>query len=797
MDFLDKLENKTIIVTPYMVKDKIFDYLNNKNKLVNVKLYTLEELKRNVFFDYDEEAILYLMEKYKYSYEVSKYYLDNLYYVEDKKYHNEKLDFLVNLKKELVENNLLTFNPLFIESYKNVPFIVFGYDYLSSFDKKILSNFNYKFIEKKSIEKEIPFYKFDTMEDEILFVINKIVELINRNVDINKIYLLNLDSSYNLEILKLFKMFNIPVDISTSSTILSTLIGKEAIEVLENTKSFEETLNFISSFGLNNELNSCIYKNFLNVFNKYNDLEYSKDVVISAVKEELGQLVIDNNILQNKVRVATLNNSYYDDDDYVFLLGFNQGSIPKVFKDEDYIDDSIKSLVGLDLTSTKNKMENEATINNLKAIKNIFVTYKLLYLDTSYYPSNLLSNSLFKEEKATPETSSSLPYSELKLSYMLDNLIKYNEKDENLSDYFNSFKIRYSEFDNKFKAISKESLYKRLDNKLTLSYSTIDTYYKCAFRYYIDNILKLNIYEETFYTILGSLFHYVLSHVYDDDFDLDKYYEDFLKDKTFNYKEKFYLNKLKSELVIVIKRLKDFYNDTEFVNVFTEKNIKIDKSSDIEVTFKGIVDKIMYKEEDDETLLSIIDYKTGSADININNSVYGIGMQLIIYLYLITKSNLFNNFKCVGFYLQRILSGEVNIEPNKTYEELKNDNLKLNGYSLDEEGPLMKFDKTYEDSEYIKSLKVTKNGFYAYSNVLSKEEMDDLVKLVDKKIDTARDLILNGDFSINPKWIAEDKEITGCQYCKYKDICFRKNEDIVNLKKYRDLSFLEEGEENA
>ena len=38
----------------------------------------------------------------------------------------------------------------------------------------------------------------------------------------------------------------------------------------------------------------------------------------------------------------------------------------------------------------------------------------------------------------------------------------------------------------------------------------------------------------------------------------------------------------------------------------------------------------MYKKYDDKTLVSIIDYKTGNTDIDIYNSVYGIGMQLIV-----------------------------------------------------------------------------------------------------------------------------------------------------------------------
>ena len=73
-------------------------------------------------------------------------------------------------------------------------------------------------------------------------------------------------------------------------------------------------------------------------------------------------------------------------------------------------------------------------------------------------------------------------------------------------------------------------------------------------------------------------------------------------------------------------------------------------------------DEIMYKEYDGKTLISIIDYKTGFTDIDICNLPYGIGMQLVIYLYLISKSDIFEKYSFVGFYLQRILSGEVNIE---------------------------------------------------------------------------------------------------------------------------------------
>ena len=148
--------------------------------------------------------------------------------------------------------------------------------------------------------------------------------------------------------------------------------------------------------------------------------------------------------------------------------------------------------------------------------------------------------------------------------------------------------------------------------------------------------------------------------------------------------------------------------------------------------------------------------------------------------------------------MQIILSGEVNIEEGKSYLDIKYNNLKLYGYSTDDTLSLERFDPTYENSQYIKGMKYGKNGFYHYSKVIDNNTMEKLIDIVDKKIDYARDSILEGNFDINPKAFINDKEIIGCKYCNYKDICFRKNDDIVNLKKYNDLSFLnEEGDEIA
>ena len=50
--------------------------------------------------------------------------------------------------------------------------------------------------------------------------------------------------------------------------------------------------------------------------------------------------------------------------------------------------------------------------------------------------------------------------------------------------------------------------------------------------------------------------------------------------------------------------------------------------------------------------------------------------------------------------------------------------------------------------------------------------------------------VSNANFMINPKRIGNDN--VGCQYCHYRDICFMSEKDIVDLKEYKNLEFLEE-----
>lgn len=431
-------------------------------------------------------------------------------------------------------------------------------------------------------------------------------------------------------------------------------------------------------------------------------------------------------------------------------------------------------------------------LNNLKSIKNLVITYKLKSNTDTYYISNLYDEIDAKIEKVSVDSYKySNEMNKIKLTKKLDNLTKYGIVEDDLGILYNNYNVDYKSFDNKYTKINKDNLHKFLDNKLLLSYSSLDNYNKCAFRYYLSNILKISIYEETFMTNIGTIFHEVLSKMNDDDFNLDIEYENSINnlDKEFTIKEKFFLNKLKNELEFIVDTIRKQVSLSDLDKYLYEEKIYTNIEGNINITFMGVVDKIMYKEYDNNTIVAIIDYKTGNPNTNLTNVIHGLDMQLPIYLYLAKNTKKLKNVEIAGFYLQKILNNEIVKDYKHSYEKLKEDNLKLSGYSNSDTNILSKFDTTYEDSRVVKSLKTSSKGFYPYSKVIDNENIDKIVSIIENKIkENAKD-IEEANFTINPKKQKDD--IVGCRYCKFNDICFRKEEDIVRIKEYKDLNFEE------
>ena len=774
------IENNSIIIIPNNKKNDLIKQLNQQ--LLNIKIMSMEELIKKFTFDYNEKTIFELMTQENINYDIAENYIKNIYYIENKNYHNPKLNKLVEIKNYLQKQNLLIYDSLFKNYIKNKKIYIL-YDYITKYENQILNEIN-QITEVKKLEINYQNYtpvihEFATINEEVNFVAYNICALIDKGIDINKIKLVNVSKEYYHEIKKTFKFYNIPINIE-KKRIYGTKIINDFIKNYQ--EDINDTLKYIQqNYNLNNEQNLEIYNQLINILNEYswcsNYIEI-KELIINKLKTKT--ITPLNN---NAIEITNLENIT---DEYTFILNFNQGNMPKIYKDEDYIDDLTKQKLNLETAIEKNIIEKEKTIKQIKNIKNCTITYKLKTPFASFYPSSIieeLNTDVIKKHEI-----SNISYSEINdqitLTKKLDNLIKYGIKDDTLETLYANYQIPYLTYNNQYTKINKDALNNYLNDKLLLSYSSMDNYYHCAFKYYINNILKLNPYEETFATKIGTLFHTTLEQTLKNNDDYKKYWDQLVSSLQLTNKEKFFIDLLEETIQEDIKTIREQLKYCQLKETKYEEKIYVNNAK---VTFMGIIDKLMYQPLEDKTVVALIDYKTGNTSIDLNRTYYGLSLQLPTYLYLASNSNL-KNIKIAGFYIQNII-------PKRDEE---NDALKLKGFSTTDKEILKQFDNAYENSNMIKGMRTKTDGeFYSYTKVLTNQQMDNLINLVDQKIKDASTNILNAEFNINPKQIGYGKDaLVGCEYCTFKDLCFKQEKDIVHLKEQDYHQFLG-GEENA
>ena len=765
---------QVIIITTEENKKSILRKNSSQHIFYHLKFYTFQDLKKKLFFDYDFHALLFIMNHYHVSLSIAKMYLENLYFLDE--LDDEKIVFLNHLKKELEEQGLLIFSPTFRSFLKNKRIIVCGYPFLTKEQKRILEQMNceieYQKFEEKCYQPLI--YEAKNIDEEVEFVVVEIAKLLEKGISIDKIKIIA-SSDYDNVLNRYLSLFHFPFNRLNNHSFYSTLIAQEFLAHYEE-YSLEENLMHLSERYQNvGELIQIINRSAMIQDQKNRKLFIIDDLKKAKVKE---------NVYDQALEIVNEQTSF-SDDDYVFWLGFQIGSYPKIKKDTDYLPDSIKEKLGIDTTLDYNFYEREMILQKIHSIQNLIITYKLSGPNGACYPSNLIEEmaTFVKPVLLDDSISYSKLYSEIKYAEALDDLYKFNLIGDSLAMYQNCMEIPYMKYDNQFTGLSKNLIMKKLDHELTLSYTNLEMYQECAFRYYISKILRLDIFQESFKTILGSIMHHILELGITKDIDIPVEMMKFVKEKEYvlNAKELFYLEEFSKELTNVLSIIRDQQRHSQLKKYLFENEFFVYKDrDDFNITFKGNIDKVMYEEINGKEVLAVVDYKTGNTNITLKNLDYGLNIQLPIYLYLLKKSDRFQNASIAGFYIQKVLAKKENIQFQKNYQEILKNRLRLQGFTNHDEYLMEMIDDEYQEGKILANVQFKKNGeLSSKSKVLTNEEMNEIIFKVDEIIDRVIDSILNAQFMINPK-VIEGKNVS-CTYCRFRDLCYCQKRDEVVL----------------
>ncbi len=246
------------------------------------------------------------------------------------------------------------------------------------------------------------------------------------------------------------------------------------------------------------------------------------------------------------------------------------------------------------------------------------------------------------------------------------------------------------------------------------------------------------------------------------------------------------INLIKENTLRIVLHLVDEFSQSRFVPVDFELSINndgdiapylIDLDNGGTVKIIGSVDRVDAYKTEENTFIRVIDYKTGGKDFKLSEVFGGLNMQMLIYLFAIWQNGgeRYENVLPAGIlYFQakspRMTSAtlprtaDASAVKRKMYQESKMSGMVLNNIDV--------IDAMEKDGANVFiPAKFDKNG-NAAGNVISIRKLEALREKVNSNIRKMAESLQSGEINALPT----EK---GCDYCKYRDVCKREEDDEI------------------
>ena len=350
--------------------------------------------------------------------------------------------------------------------------------------------------------------------------------------------------------------------------------------------------------------------------------------------------------------------------------------------------------------------------------------------------------------------------------------------------------------------LSPEQARKLYGEKINMTASRVDKYNSCRFSYFLKYGLKAKPRTPAEFdaSVIGTFLHYILENVTRDIEKMGgfqsvtddscaklagRYINEFIdtelngmKDKTARFKYLF--DVLTEDAVSVVLNMAEELRKSDFRPVDFELEFSRSgemtpyevRDSNSSMTVSGIVDRVDGWVHDGKLYVRVVDYKTGYKSFSLSDIWYGMGMQMLIYLFALEAMG-------EKRYGKQIVPAGVLYAPARevllaesryiTDEELEKKRLA----SLRRSGIIWNNDIVIEAMErgskdYI-PVKIAKDGSFTGESLVSTEQLGLLAGHIRKVILEISREILSGDISADPYFRSQIDN--SCQYCDYYNVC--------------------------
>lgn len=605
-----------------------------------------------------------------------------------------------------------------------------------------------------------------------------------------------------------------------NNQILEQLNNK--IEILEQANEFVLSEEYKQSWEILIELFdelSMIFGEEKITFEKYKEL-----LKVGLTYSDLGKIptTID------QVLFADVDRSKPKNQKIVFVLGLNDGIYPSVNKNEGFLNDKDrKFLEEINIEMANGTLDNlyEEQLNIYKILsladEKIFLSY--VSSDKSggtLRPSILISKikKIFpklQEKSDIVHTETEITTQAITFKELLSNLRKQKDG-EQIDELWEHIYVWFSEqeewkeklrvalkglrYDNEPEKISPINIKKLYGETLNVSVSKLEQYKKCPFSFHLKYGIKLKEQEEFKLKPIdtGSFMHDVIDCFFQECTNYKEMNETQIEDVVNkiidnklnlkkNYKftsaPKFIVltNRLKTVILKAIKYIVEQMKNSSFEILGNEVEFR-QKYDNVELT--GKIDRMDIGTNEDGEYIRIIDYKSSTKQIDLNEMLAGVQIQLLTYI-----DSIANKYKKIPagvlYYnlIDPIIKSKKNLSEEEIEEKIRKE-FRMKGLILADIKVIKMMDKNLETgSSSIIPVTINKSGEVSKlkSDIVTKEEFTKLRELVNKIIKQISNEILKGNIELKPMYNRKTKTAT-CEYCEYRTICgFNPNYNSYNF----------------
>lgn len=363
---------------------------------------------------------------------------------------------------------------------------------------------------------------------------------------------------------------------------------------------------------------------------------------------------------------------------------------------------------------------------------------------------------------------------------------------------------------------------------LMVSASQIEKFSLCRFAYFCNYGLRVRERRKAEIDQMeyGTLVHFVLEQFFTQyskkeysamtdgqlsDFirqTVERYLDDYFggverKTNAFLYQ----LEMLCRNMLLLLRHLVNELSQSDFSVADCELNIKDDipaytvqLPTGHSIAVRGSVDRVDVLRHDGGVFLRVVDYKTGAKEFKLSDILYGLNLQMLLYLHAIEQNGeeRYGSVTPAGI-LYMPAGVPVIAADDLTEDEIMKkigDNYKMNGLLLDDVRVIKGMDKS-EAGTYI-PVKI-KNGESAGKSLATLAQFGSIFKKLDLTVAAMGKALYDGKIEAAPVKGAHD----ACEYCPYDSVCaYRMSEPrntfgVDNDEVYRQIEKELGGEQNA